>query len=247
MTSHQLDAKGTIWVELPNPTRGNAINEQLVELLEQVLNVVESDLSVFAVVLSAGEGDHFCAGGDLALFKDFDQQQATSFAERVWSVCERILCSPALWVAMLRGAVFGGGAELALACDVRFAGPRTQFKFSQASMGLCGGWGGIGRLVNRLGRQSALDLILRGETLNAEALVQSGLALAEVDDEGDLATWTAYREQFLTNDPNVLRANIEIVKLKGERRVEREAFQRLWKRPSHVEGLRNFFERRNRK
>ena len=98
-----------------------------------------------------------------------------------------------------------------------------------------------------MGRQSALDLILRGKTLDAQALVQSGLALAQVHDEGDLATWTAYREQFLTNDPNVLRANIEIVKLKGERRVEREAFQRLWKRPSHVEGLRNFFERRNRK
>ena len=146
------------------------------------------------------------------------------------------------------GAIFGGGAELALACDVRFVGPRSQFKFSQASMGLCGGWGGIGRLVHRLGRQSALDPILRGKTLDAQALVQSGLALAQVHDEGDLATWTAYREQFLTDDADVLRANIEIVKLEGERRVGKvRALQRLWKRPSHAQGLRRFFERRNRK
>ena len=247
MNAHQLNPKGTIWVELPNPTKGNAINDKLVELLEQVLKVVESDLSVFAVVLSAGDSDHFCAGGDLALFKDFDQEQAAAFSERVWHLCERIVSSPALWVAMLRGAVLGGGAELALACDVRFAGPHSQFKFSQASMGLCGGWGGVGRLVTSLGRQSALDLILRGGTLDAEALIKSGIALDKIHDDGDHATWAAYCEGLLTEDADVLRANIEIVKSVGERSIEREAFNRLWKGPSHAEGLRRFFERRNQK
>ena len=233
---------GLLWCTLKGGRRANAINSALLDSLDIILKRVEAEPHFTTVVLSAGDSKHFCGGGDLRFLANLSKDEALAFSERVFETCERIERSPALWCAMLKGAVLGGGAELALAFDVRFAHPNTRFAFSQLKMGLTSGWGGFARLVAAIGRQKAISLVLTAKSLDADALSELDLAIAlkSTHERDEFASWVS---DWCTDDPILLRGAIAVMKRSADRTIERQTFRTLWQGISHRNALHAFLKK----
>ncbi len=160
-----------------NPERRNAMNLELSGKLVAALQRCTADDGVGAIVIT-GEDPAFCAGGDLGEPADADPE----VLRRVYSGFLAVAECPLPTVAAVNGAAVGAGLNLALACDVRLAGPRAKFDARFLPLGLHPG-GGYTWMVQRvLGPQRAAALTLFGEVVDAEEAVRIGLAHRVADD-----------------------------------------------------------------
>jgi enoyl-CoA hydratase/3-hydroxyacyl-CoA dehydrogenase len=163
------------WILLNRPHRLNTITQKMIEELATILRTLESDSSVRVVVI-AGEGERaFSAGADLSSF-EFASPGKTFDSSRRWfevfSMIER-LSKPV--IAAIRGYAFGGGCELALACDFRLASENSQIGLTETDLGLIPGAGGTQRLVRVVGLPRAKEMIFFGQRLSAEEARKLGL------------------------------------------------------------------------
>jgi enoyl-CoA hydratase/carnithine racemase len=147
---------------LDDPARRNPITPQFVAELSQAL-----DDGTDAVVISAAAGEVFCAGGDLRLGSGL-----RSLSDDLYKLYEEISTSSTVVVVAANGVAYGGGAQLVLAADVRFVGPRFRFRCSDLTTGLAAG---MWALPADVGRGRALDLLLSGGTLDADEAKRWGL------------------------------------------------------------------------
>lgn len=219
----------------------NALNPGIVTGLMKVIDRVESNDVIVSVVITAGESPDFCAGGDLKYLRRLSTSESLGFSDSVFDLCRAIRSSAAVWSAMLVGRTLGGGAELAMACDLRFAAADAVMCFSQMKMALPSGWGGFSRLVEEVGRARALNAILCAEELDQQAQVSLGLSMGF--DEDPISAFTTWRSKWCSQDPSLQRSVIGIVKNRNERSVERDAFERHWGNTSHRDALARFFAR----
>lgn len=206
------------------------------------------------MIVSAA-GPSFAAGGDLreirALCDEPEGPAQVLAAGR--GALAALAALPALTLAALDGAALGGGAELALACDVRFAGPGASLALRQARMGLCPAWNTTGRLVRLVGQSVAAELLLLGQTQTAERLITLGLARAAPRGARiEALEWVAALGEI---PPNALRENVALLRAAyrgavadpkelGDDERERRAFTSLFGGAEHREALAAFFEKR---
>jgi enoyl-CoA hydratase len=165
VTFEQDGAIGT--VTLRRPEKFNALDIPMLQALEARLGEAEVAEDV-RVVLIAGEGKGFCAGGDVEAWSamsaaDF-QVQWVRYGHRVFDRLAR-LRQPT--IAVLSGHALGGGLELAAACDFRVAEGHIKLGFPEASLGVVPGWSGTQRAVRRFGAQVVRRMALAGEVLPA--------------------------------------------------------------------------------
>ena len=163
------DRAGVRIVTLDNPPV-NALSFAYCGALLPVLAAAEAEPDVLAVVL-AGANGLFSAGADI---NDFNAppEPGTKTIRDVIAAVER---SAKTYVAAMERTVLGGGVELALACDYRIAAAGTQFGFPEIKLGLIPGAGGTQRLPRLLGAQEALQLMLKGDNITADAALAKGL------------------------------------------------------------------------
>ncbi len=137
--------------------------------LDKVLDRLEDDSSLRALVLS-GSGEHsFISGGDLKEFHTLKTAgEAQTMAHRMQSVCKRLEKLPCWTIAAVNGAAYGGGCELMLACDFRMAADTARFGFTQAKFYLTPGWGGLTRLTERVGRATALRWLAEAAVIHSD-------------------------------------------------------------------------------
>ncbi|MEA5388919.1 enoyl-CoA hydratase/isomerase family protein [Haloarculaceae archaeon H-GB11] len=140
------------------------------------------------VVLLTGAGSAFCAGADLDVVADLDEEEAADFARLGQSVGNALAESESVVVAGVDGPARGGGVELALACDLRVATPDASFAETGVKLGLFGAWGGTVRLPGIVGQGEAMDLALSGRTVDAEEALRMGLVSRIVDDPAAVAS-----------------------------------------------------------
>jgi enoyl-CoA hydratase len=152
----------------------NAISPDLLAELECALGAVEGDDDIKVLVLR-GEGKSFSAGADLAAVEVLPPGQAREFFARGRALVRRLERLNVLTVAAINGLALGGGFELALACDVRWAHARAVFGFPEGKHGLVPGWNGIRLLRRHLPAALALELLSRGDHLGARAAHACGL------------------------------------------------------------------------
>ena len=131
--------------------------------------------TVRAAVL-AGEGEHFCAGLDLAELKDRDAGEGLRHSRMWHAALERVQYGPVPVVASLQGAVVGGGLELASACHIRVADETTFFALPEGSRGIFVGGGGSVRIPRLIGVARMTDMMLTGRVYNAQDGERIGLA-----------------------------------------------------------------------
>lgn len=175
LSNPALFDRGMATITIDRPHARNAISLATMDSLETVLDEVAT--SSVRVVVIRGAGDRaFVSGGDL---KDLASLQTTesaaSMSRRMRHLLDRLAQLPALTIAALNGHALGGGAEVAVACDLRIAADDVTIAFNQSQLGILPAWGGIERLTALVGRSRALELMLTPRRLTATDAGQYGL------------------------------------------------------------------------
>jgi enoyl-CoA hydratase len=169
-------ADGVALLTVDAPGSRNALTLELAAQLAAAVEAAERDESVHAVVVT-GTPPAFCAGADLSALREADELGLRAIYQGFLAVARCALPT----IAAVGGAAVGAGLNLALATDVRLAGPRAKFVARFLELGLHPG-GGMTWMTQRLaGPQQAAAMTLFGEVLDAEAAVRAGLALRVVD------------------------------------------------------------------
>ena len=166
-----IDA-GVATVLIDRPASRNAIDRNVMAALNDVLDQIDAAIEVGDVRVMAvrGGGDRiFISGGDLKeLAQIRTETDATTMSRTMRGVLDRVAMLPVPTVALLNGDAYGGGGEVAVACDLRLAASDIRIAFNQIALAIMPAWGGIERLTTLVGRGRALQLLLVGSVLNAE-------------------------------------------------------------------------------
>lgn len=167
---------------LNRPEVLNALDAATYGELLAALDCCEQDGETNVVVLSGAGARAFSAGADLKYMRELSGAALCRFIEASHIPAVRLEQSHLISIAALDGYVLGGGAELALACDMRIGGSRLSFGFPEMTLGSLPGSGGMQRLPGVVGRARALELVTTGRRLGAEEALGLGLLLEVSDD-----------------------------------------------------------------
>ncbi len=222
-------AEGVIELALhraPCNELGSASLEEL-EKFATALQLMQPEAHALIIYSELKPG--FCAGADLrelyqrsqAMEKPEAARGVRDFLERIHRVLNLIDAVPLTTIAAVHGVTFGGGFELALACDLIVADKMARFCFPELRLGLIPGFGGIPRLKRDLGNAVVRDLLLTGRSINATKAQQIGL-VSQVVGEGE-----ALRVKAIPHD---------------ELRREIDVFCELFARPAVRDRLKKFVE-----
>ncbi len=192
VTSYEVDAQGVAVLRLQRPGSRNAIDTQmLVELLEHVA-VARADEAVRVLMVSSADHMGLSAGADVK--EQLDEQGRVRRMELFADIYDAIVSFPKPTIAVCHGDVVGGGAEIAIACDMRVGGANLRMRFPGAALGVPVG---PARLVTLCGLATAKYLLLSSRTVSADEALRLGLvnrvapAAATEDSALQLATEVA--------------------------------------------------------
>ncbi len=232
---------GCLTVTLQRPEKRNALSRPLLSAIAAVFNEWRDRADIRLAVLTGAGDKAFAAGGDL---KELDavrtKAQVIEFANEARAALDTIRRFPVPVIALLNGDAYGGGAELALACDIRLAARHAKIGFFQARIAVSTAWGGGADLFQLLPAR-ALSLLCKAEAIDAEEALNIGLvdAIAPGDSSGP-AFIEAYLARFLANGPQVMRAfkSLAIGRRFGTSREERieaemKCFAETWVHDDH--------------
>lgn len=184
---------GVATVTLDRP-KVNAVSPELIDQLLAAVDRLAVDADARAILLK-GAGGRFCAGADIEIMRDHTREtyRLMRGPVEVENALER--CGKPVVCAIERFAL-GGGAELALGCDVRVMGRGAVFGFPEVDLGLLPGAGGTQRLTRLVGVSRAFWLIATGKRLTADEALAEGIATEVVDDDQVIARATEIAEQL---------------------------------------------------
>jgi enoyl-CoA hydratase/3-hydroxyacyl-CoA dehydrogenase len=177
----KLETRGeTAIVWLDNPP-ANSISPLVVDGLVKAWDRLEGS-GVRAAVLTSPNPALFCAGADIKAFTKMDVAAGKQLLDNVHSLLRRWERSRVVTIAAVNGLAFGGGCELAMACDVRLASYSATFGQPEISLGIIPGFGGTQRLPRLVGPAKALEMNLTGEPISADDAFEHGLVNRIVPD-----------------------------------------------------------------
>ncbi len=166
-----------VWMDQPGE-KVNKISIDLVDKFTTMLDSLEDDKAVRAIVLISRKPDNFIAGADIEKFKDMTSPaEAEMLSRQGHALLKRMAAFPKPIVAAIHGATLGGGLEVALACHYRIASddPKTVLALPEVKLGLLPGGGGTQRLPRLVGLQAALDMMLTGKNIYPRQAKKMGL------------------------------------------------------------------------
>ncbi|MDB5928388.1 MAG: enoyl-CoA hydratase [Polaromonas sp.] len=163
------------WIVLNRPGQINAINDDIRRGVPQALAELEADPAICVIVIRGEGARGFCAGADIKESRGLETslQVRRRMEKARWIEALDRIEKPV--IAAIHGFCMGGGMELALACDIRFAAPDAVFALPETGLGLIPGGGGTQRLSRVVGAGRAMDILLTGERMNAEEARAIGL------------------------------------------------------------------------
>jgi enoyl-CoA hydratase len=164
-------------ITLNRPGKLNAIGPELIKDMNAVLDEIEKDDNVRAVIIRSASEKAFSVGADLTAAAQMaqDRPMAKKFMESGQALFLRIENFPKPIIAELHGLVLGGGLEMSMACDLRIASKEAKFGNPEVKLGLIPGWGGTQRLPRIVGMGKAKEIILTGRDVLAEEGLEMGL------------------------------------------------------------------------
>ncbi len=161
-------------ITINRPDKLNAMNLAVMDEFITVLDSLEKDSSKAIIITGAGQ-KAFSAGADIEYMIKIESVEAEKYALRGHEVLNKIENIEKPVIAAINGYALGGGCELALACDIRFASSNAQLGQPEVTIGICPGWGGTQRLLRIIGPARAKDLIFTGRKIKAEEALSMGL------------------------------------------------------------------------
>jgi enoyl-CoA hydratase/carnithine racemase len=251
MAEFRVDKRGAIEVwTIDGESRRNAIGRTMLSELEALVQRVSQGGGTRAVVITGAGDKAFCAGANLKERVTMSEDEVRAFLEQLRRTFRALELSDCVFVAAINGVAFGGGMELALACDLRVAAPVAELALTEVKIGIIPGGGGTQRLTRLLGPGRAKDLILTGRRLNAAEGFSFGV-VNRLAPEGRLVeTALALAEAVVENAPIAVATAKHAIdegaglELDDALRLELQKYEVVLKTEDRLEGLRAFAEKR---
>jgi enoyl-CoA hydratase len=240
---------GIFVITINRPEKLNALNKDVFIDLDAVLNEVELNKEIKAVIITGAGPKAFVAGADISEFVGLSHTQGMQLARTGLEVFFKIEnCSKPV-VAAVNGFALGGGCELAMACHFRIASDNAKFGQPEVNLGLIPGYGGTQRLVQLIGKGRAMELLMTGNMIDASTALQYGLVNYVVAPEELLNKTTSILQTITTKAPLAISkcitaANAVFNKGRIGYDVETEGFGDCFATEDMKEGTAAFLEKR---
>jgi enoyl-CoA hydratase/carnithine racemase len=242
------DAIGYIVLDRPP---ANSYDAGFIDELDAAVESAKSDAAIKAIVVRSASERFFSAGADVSFFARSDLQTQSAFVARANEAMSKLETTPKVVIAAINGHCLGGGLEIALCCDFRIAAEGSfTIGLPEVSLGLLPGTGGTQRLPRLIGRQRALELMLRGTTLSPSDARAAGIVDEIVPAAALQGRADALAREYASG-PSYARGQIKYAAVQGfgtslkeGLAIERAALIRLFESEDAKEGIKAFVEKR---
>ena len=191
------------WLDRPP---ANSLTPQVIAELARLWEHVDGDDALRVLVIASANPMLFCAGADIKTFTTLDAQSGAALLEDAHGLLRRMERSSTLTIAAVNAVAYGGGCELAMACDVRIAAQSASFGQPEINLGIIPGFGGTQRLPRLVGTARALELNLTGEPISAAEAYEIGLVNRVVPDHELHDVAMAWARKLAGQAPLAVRA-----------------------------------------
>jgi len=246
-----LEKRGGIAViSLNDPDKLNAFSVETLRELLCVVRELETDAAV-RVVIVTGVGKAFVAGADIGHMRGLNALEAIEYATDTTDVYDVIGRSKKVYIAAVNGFALGGGAEFALACDIRVASAKAKFGLPEVSLGILPGGGGTQRLPRLVGSAKAMELILTGKIIAADEALRIGLVNQVTEPEALMDTAFDMAAAIVKNAPIAVALAKECIVQSGQLPLEegigfeKKLFGLCFSTEDQKEGMAAFEEKRS--
>ena len=234
---------------IDNPA-ANTWDTESLPALKAIVETLNKDSDIYALVLTGAGEKFFSAGADLKLFADGDPATAKIMADAFGAAFETLADFRGVSIAAINGFAMGGGLEVALACDIRIAEAQAQMALPESKVGLLPCAGGTQRLTQLVGEGWAKRMILCGERVSADKALDLGLVEEVVPTGESLATATRLATQVAQQSPTSIAAckrlihSARDISISAGLAAERDEFVDLFSTEDQREGVNAFLEKR---
>jgi enoyl-CoA hydratase/3-hydroxyacyl-CoA dehydrogenase len=243
----QLETRGEIGIAWLNNPPANSIHPQVIEELGRIWRHVEDSPAIRALVIASANPQLFCAGADIKAFTQMDAAGGQRLLDEGHELLRSFERSSTVTIAAVNAVAFGGGCELAMACDVRIAAESATFGQPEINLGILPGFGGTQRLPRLVGPSKALEMNLTGEPIPAEEAYDFGLVNRVVPDHELHDAALAWARKLAGQAP-IAVGQIKQVSHRGDLdegiAAEKEAFVAAFTSEDAREGIGAFLAKR---
>ena len=179
MTNVLLEKKGHIAVATINrPKALNALNSQVLEDIDQLVERVKADDEIRALVITGSGEKAFVAGADIGEMSTLTKAEGEAFGKKGNDIFRKIETFPVPVIAAVNGFALGGGNELAMSCDIRICSDNALFGQPEVGLGITPGFGGTQRLARLIGPGKAKEMVFASRNIKADEAYRVGLVNA---------------------------------------------------------------------
>ncbi len=230
------------WLDRPP---ANSISLEVVQALEKVWDAVRGRSR--ALVFASANPMLFCAGADIKAFAAMDSAAGGQLAERMHRLLRAFETATVATIAAVNALAFGGGCELAMACDFRIAAESASFGQPEIALGIIPGFGGTQRLPRLVGEAKALEMNLTGDPISSFEAYELGLATRVVPDHELLDTALAWARKLAGQAPlaiGLIKQISAAADLDAGIEAEQQAFAKIFGSADASEGISAFLRKR---
>lgn len=248
----QVETKDHICIlKMNRADKLNALNWDLIEELTESLKNIQKECiqgNIRVLLIGTTNPKAFCAGADLAERIQMTEEKVVETLKKLRVLTDTITSIPVPSIAVMEGVAFGGGFEIALACDLRICTPQSQMGLTETSLAIIPGAGGTQRLARIVGEARAKELIFLAKRLSAAEATH--LNLVNASNENPWLQANLWATELTTKGPLALRYSKEAISggidlpLHEGLDLEHECYLKLLSSNDRKEGLVSFIEKR---
>lgn len=237
-------------IMLKRPGAANALSSLLLDQLNQIIDKINADQTIYCVIVTGAGEKAFCAGADLKERKGMNEQEVIAAVSKIGNTVRQVEQLEIPVIAALNGVAFGGGLELALACDFRIAANTAKMGLTETSLAIIPGAGGTQRLPRTIGLSQAKRLIYTAQPIDASEALQIGLVEQVTDPAALLDVVITIANSITKNGPIAVREAKKAINLGIDQemdsalKLERACYLKTIPTKDRLEGLTAFQEKR---
>lgn len=242
---------GIAVIQFTRSEAANALSVQMLHEINEVLEEVHYNRSIRAVIVTGAGEKAFCAGADLKERKGMNEEETRKTIALIGKTVNHFEALAQPVIAAINGVAFGGGLELALACDIRMASSTAKLGLTETALGIIPGAGGTQRLPRLIGIGKAKELIYTARRLSAEEAYRYGIVEHIVEPQELLDEAKILAHEIGKNAPlSLIQAKTAInqgmqTDISTGLEIESLAYSRLLQTEDRLEGLKAFQEKRS--